>query len=178
MIEDKLGWKTKWTIEKFKDPNGEVERLLHEGKTIEEIERTLPDAHFGHEEIDGNVALNEGLQEVLLLITGAGGTAYNQTNTYIGVGESSTNPTDPTLTGLQGSTKTFKQCDASYPTRASQTVTWRGVFGSSDANNAWEEFTVVNASTDTGKNLNRKCSSKGTKSSGETWTLDIAITLS
>jgi hypothetical protein len=52
------------------------------------------------------------------------------------------------------------------------------VFGSADANYAWQEFTVANASSGTGKNLNRKVSNQGTKASGQTWTLDLAITLS
>jgi hypothetical protein len=68
--------------------------------------------------------------------------------------------------------------DATYPQRSNQTAEWRATFGSSDANYAWEEYTVVNAASDTGKNLNRKCSSKGTKASGETWTLSLQITFS
>ena len=52
------------------------------------------------------------------------------------------------------------------------------VFGSGDANYSWQEFSVANASSGTGTNLNRKVSNQGTKASGQTWTLDLAITLS
>jgi hypothetical protein len=68
--------------------------------------------------------------------------------------------------------------DTNYPARTGQTAEWRATFGSGDANYAWEEYTVVNASSDSGKNLNRKTASKGTKSSGETWTLSLQITFS
>jgi hypothetical protein len=68
--------------------------------------------------------------------------------------------------------------DATYPQRSNQTAEWRATFGSSDANYAWEEYTVVNAASDTGKNLNRKTASKGTKASGESWVLSLQITFS
>jgi hypothetical protein len=76
------------------------------------------------------------------------------------------------------SNKTFKAMDATYPQRSGQTAEWRATFGSSEANYAWEEYTVVNASDDSGVNLNRKIASKGTKSSGETWVLSLQITFS
>ena len=50
-------------------------------------------------------------------------------------------------------------------------------FGSADANHNWNEFAVFNASSG-GTMLNRKVSSQGTKASGQTWTLDLAITIS
>ena len=68
--------------------------------------------------------------------------------------------------------------EASYPQRSGQTVTWRAVFGSSDANFAWNEFTVASGNSDAAVNLNRKVSAQGTKASGQTWTVDLAITLS
>ncbi len=65
-----------------------------------------------------------------------------------------------------------------YPSRSSQTVTWRSVFGSSEANFSWNEFTVANGNSDSADNLNRKVDAQGTKASGQTWTLDLSITLS
>lgn len=130
-------------------------------------------------EIEGNMLLNEGIGELLDLLCGLGTpAAYSNANAYLGVGDSTTAEA-ATQTALQAaSNKTYKAMSASYPQRSAQTVTWRAVFGSADANYAWQEFTVVNASTDTGKNLNRKVSNQGTKASGQTWTLDLAITLS
>jgi hypothetical protein len=53
----------------------------------------------------------------------------------------------------------------------------RSVFGSADANYAWNEFSVRNGAT-ADKNMNRKVEAQGTKASGQTWTLDLQITLS
>ena len=129
-------------------------------------------------EFGPNVLLNVGIMELMQLLCGGGGTAFNNGNAYLGVGESDT-AAAAAQTALQGSTKTWKAMAASYPTTVDQTITFRSVFGSEDANIAWEEFTVVNAGSDSqGVNLNRKCSSEGTKSSGQTWTLDLAITWS
>lgn len=129
-------------------------------------------------EIEGNVLLNEGITLLLNLLIGAGGTAYNNANTYLGVGDSTT-AASASQTGLQAATnKTYVAMSATYPQVSGQTVTFRSAFGSSSANYAWEEFTVVNASTDTGTNLNRKVSSQGTKASGQTWTLDLTLTVS
>jgi hypothetical protein len=43
------------------------------------------------------------------------------------------------------------------------------------ANFSWDEFTVVNAAADTGKNLFRKVEAKGVKN-GETWVLKVTAT--
>ena len=59
-----------------------------------------------------------------------------------------------------------------------QMVTWRAVFGSSDANFAWNEFTVANGNSDAPKNLNRKVGARGDEGEWQTWTVDVAITLS
>jgi hypothetical protein len=67
--------------------------------------------------------------------------------------------------------------DASYPQRSNQTVTWRSTFASGDANYAWNEFTVANGNSDAATNLNRKVSAQGTKTTGQTWVVDIAITI-
>ena len=123
--------------------------------------------------------MNEGLQELIDVICGLGTpTKWDNANARLGVGDSNA-AESATQTGLQAATnKTYKAMDATYPQRSNQTAEWRATFGSSEANYAWEEYTVVNASSDTGKNLNRKISSKGTKASGETWTLSLQITFS
>jgi hypothetical protein len=129
-------------------------------------------------EIEGNLLLNEGIGLLLDLLIGAGGTVYSNANARIGVGDSNT-AESAAQTGLQAATnKTYKAMEATYPQRSGQTLTFRSVFASGDANYAWNEFTVVNAATDTGANLNRKVSAQGTKASGQTWTLDVSITIS
>jgi hypothetical protein len=73
--------------------------------------------------------------------------------------------------------------EATYPTHTdgttsgSATITFRSVFGTGDANFAWQEWGVFNASTG-GRMLNRKVESLGTKSSAATWTFTVTITLS
>jgi uncharacterized cupin superfamily protein len=176
---DKIGWKTHWRIDKFRDPDDKIAKALQGGMPTAEALQLFKDAFVGNEEWDANVALNEGLQELIDIICGLGTpTKWDNTNARLGVGDSNTAEA-ATQTGLQAATnKTYKAMDASYPQRSNQTAEWRATFGTSDANYAWEEYTVVNAASDSGKNLNRKISSKGTKASGETWTLSLQITFS
>jgi hypothetical protein len=127
--------------------------------------------------INGNLLLNEGIALMLDLLIGAGGTVYSNANAYIGVGDSET-AAAAAQTGLQAVTnKAYKAMETSYPSRANQTVTFKSVFGTSDGNFAWKELTIVNASSDTGTNLNRKVSDQGTKVSGQIWTIDVALTI-
>jgi len=177
---ERLGMKSKWRIDKFRDPTGQIERDLRAGKRLQEAIEDYEKFYIGTEEFEGNIALNEGLQELIRLIAGTGDTptAWNNANAYLGVGDSNA-AENATQTGLQAATnKTWKAMDATYPQRTNQTCDWRATFGSGDANYTWEEYTVVNAADDTGVNLNRKISSKGTKASGETWTLSLQITFS
>lgn len=176
---DKISWKAKWRIDKFKDPEGEIANALQAGMSMANAVRLYAEAFICTEEFEANIALNEGLQVLIGLIAGIGSeTAWNNANAYLGVGDSNA-AENATQTGLQAATnKLWKAMDATYPQRTNQMCDWRATFGSADANYAWEEYTVVNASSDTGKNLNRKCSSKGTKASGESWVLSLQITFS
>ena len=176
---DKIGWKAKWRIDKFNDPTDQIARKMQAGIPAEEAISKYGGAFIGTEKFDANIALNEGLQELIDLICGLGTpTKWDSSNARLGVGDSNTAEA-ATQTGLQAATnKTYKAMDANYPARTNQTAEWRTTFGSSDANYAWEEYTVVNAASDTGKNLNRKTASKGTKASGESWVLSLSITFS
>jgi hypothetical protein len=176
---DKVSWKAKWRIDKFRDPTGQVAQALRSGLAAEQAILGFGEAFICTEKFDANIALNEGLAELIDIICGLGTpTKWDAANARLGVGDSNTSEA-ATQTGLQASTnKTFKAMDANYPARTNQTAEWRATFGGDDANYAWEEYTVVNASTDAGKNLNRKAASKGTKASGETWTLSLQIMFS
>ncbi len=128
-------------------------------------------------EVEGNIGLNEGIAELLDLACGLGTpTAYNNANARVGVGDSTTAEA-ATQTGLLGTNTAFKAMDATYPSRSAQTVSFRGTFGGTEANFAWQEFTVDNGATPN-KNLVRKVSAQGTKTSGQTWELTIQITMS
>jgi len=138
----------------------------------------LKDNFYSESYFEGNVLLNEGIQELEQLLIGGTATAYNHANSYIGVGDSDTAAV-ATQTGLQASSnKKYVANDTSYPSRSSQTLTWKATFGSSDGNFAWNEFTVANGSSDSAKNLNRKVSSQGTKVSGQTWVITATLVIS
>jgi hypothetical protein len=178
-VEEEIGWKAQWRIHRFKDASGEIARALQAGIPVEKATRMFNTAFLGKEDFEDNIGLNEGLGELIDIICGLGTPVkWDNTNARLGVGDSNV-AENASQTGLQAATnKTWKAMDTSYPQRSAQTAEWRATFGSSDANYAWEEYTVVNAADDSGKNLNRKVASKGTKASGETWTLSLKITFS
>jgi hypothetical protein len=124
---------------------------------------------------EGNMLLNSGIDEMWDLIIGDSANHFNNASTQIGVGDSNTAAV-ATQTDLQASTnKTYKGMETGYPTSTSQQATFKASFGTSEANYAWNEW-VVKQST-SGKCLNRKVESLGTKTSG-TWTLEVTVTLS
>ena len=171
-VREKIGWKTRFVISKFTDPTGEIAQALKNGAPVEDF----LDKMVGQELIEGNVALNEGLQQLIDILIGADTTnLYTNALARIGVGNSNTAEV-ATQTALIG-TSTFAAMDVTYPSRTNQTVKFRGTFPTGQAEFAWEEYTVDNGSTPN-KNLMRKTQSKGTKASGETWTLEVQITFS
>jgi hypothetical protein len=111
-------------------------------------------------------------------------TVFDNTNAAIGVGDSTT-AAAATQTNLSAATnKLRKAMDATYPTHTdattsgAATITFRSTFGSSDANWAWAEWGVFNSATDaTGRMLNRRVEALGTKASGATWTISVALTI-
>lgn len=123
----------------------------------------------------GNCLLNSGIDEMWDLIIGDSVNHFNNAGAQIGVGDSNT-AAAATQTDLQAATnKTYKAMDSGYPTSTTQKATFRASFGAGEANYTWNEW-VVKQST-SGKCLNRKVDSMGTKSGG-TWTLEVSITLS
>ena len=104
-------------------------------------------------------------------------TAFNNANAYIGVGDSTT-AFSTAHTDLQASSNKLRVgMDATYPTIASNVVTFRATFGTSQANYAWQEWGVFNASS-SGTMLNRKVESLGTKPSNQSWQFSVALTFS
>lgn len=128
--------------------------------------------------IEGNILVKAGINAAWTLICGGTADEFDNTNSYIGVGDSST-AEDADQTDLQAATNKLRVAmDSGYPTYGTnQQATWRSTFGSSDANWSWQEFAVFNASSG-GTMLNRKISDQGTKTSGQTWQVSLVITLS
>ena len=91
-----------------------------------------------------NLTTNAGGAALLDLLIGAGGTAFNNANSYIGVGDSNTAPAVG-QTNLQAATnKLRKAMEATFPSRSGQVVTFRSVFATGDANWSWEEMGIFN----------------------------------
>lgn len=117
-----------------------------------------------------------GRNAMCQLTIGAGGSAFNNANSYIGVGDSTTT-FSAAHTDLQAATnKLRKAMDATYPSGGSNVLTFRSTFGTSDANFAWQEWGVFNASS-SGTMLNRKVESLGTKTSSQTWQFTVVLTV-
>jgi hypothetical protein len=160
-------WNVGWRVEKYLD------------REANEIEGLKPDETVI---IEDNGLLNNGITALLDLLAG-GGTypAFNNANTNLGVGDSTT-AFSAAHTDLQAAVnKLFKAMDATYPQVAAQTITFRATFGSAEANFAWEEMGVKNgagAVSGTVKLLNRRVATAGTKAAGSTWTLTLTITIS
>lgn len=158
-----LTWRVAWQVEKFK---------AHRRDTPYAI------VH-GH----GNALVYGGASALWQRLIGTGVTAFDNTNAYIGVGDSSTAVT-ATQTDLQASTNKHREAmDATYPTHTDGTgsssnaqITYKATFETGDANFAWQEWGIFNASSG-GRMLNRKVASLGTKTSADTWVFTITITL-
>jgi hypothetical protein len=103
---------------------------------------------------------------------------YNSSNAWIHVG-SSTGTFDPTHNSMLSTGAIAATMDATYPSRATNVLTFRSTYTTSQANFDWNEWGVKNSSaTATGSNdlLNRKQEALGTKASTQAW--QITATLS
>lgn len=105
----------------------------------------------------------------------AAATPFSNANSYIGVGDSTT-AFAAGQTDLQAaSNKLRKAMDATYPSGGSNVITFRSTFATGDANFAWQEWGVFNASS-AGTMLSRKVESLGTKTSAQTWQFTVTLT--
>jgi roadblock/LC7 domain-containing protein len=172
MIKDILHWHPHWKIERYAS---EADRLAGKVYSPEEAMRL-----FGAPQVTewkGNLLLNAGITVLLNLLGGIAATAFSNANAYIGVGDSST-AAAATQTNLQAATnKAYVAMNTGYPSVSSQTITFQATFGSAAGNYAWNEFIVANGSGGTTA-LNRVVSAQGTKASGQSWTVSLAITIS
>lgn len=104
-------------------------------------------------------------------------TFFNNANAYLGVGDSST-AFSSAQTDLQAATNKLRKAqEATYPQRSSNALTYRSLFGTADANFAWAEWGVFNASSG-GEMLSRKVEALGTKTSAASWQFTVTLTIS
>lgn len=136
-------------------------------------------------EEDGNLLLYVGASSLWERLIGTGVTAFNNANAYIAVGDSST-PAVATQTEIQaGSNRHSEAMDATYPIHtagtdlAAASIVFKSTFETGDANFAWNEWVIKNnAAFGSGEVLNRKVVNYGTKTSSESWSLTLTLTLS
>lgn len=181
---DPIQWRVKWSIHKFNNDDGSIGAALKAGAAL--------DAFKADEVVEGekNLLMYGGASVLWQALIGNAVTTADQTLTVfsnaraaIGVGDSSTAEA-ATQTDLQASTNKLRVAmDATYPTHTdgttsgAATITFRSSFTTGQANWAWNEWGVFNSATAaTGRMLNRKVQSLGTKASG-TWTLTVTISL-
>jgi hypothetical protein len=190
-LEDKTYWRCHTKVERYegdvefevKDTGLLVPRSADNGLLIKPYDVT---------EIDGNVLTIGGASVQWQTLIGNGTTTAGQVLTYfnnaqaaIGVGDSTTAAAD-TQTNLSAATnKLRKAMDSTYPqhtdsnsTAGAKSIIFRSTFATGDANWAWQEWGVFNSTTDgTGRMLNRKVESLGTKTSAASWTITITLSL-
>jgi len=177
-MEEQLSHFSVLRVSKFHDPDGRIAAASQAGASSEELRKMFPDAFKGQEKHEGNILVNVGIQGMWKLCCslssppGAWSAANAKVRTGTGSGSAVPGDTQATFTS-----PVDKAMDGSYPLLSGQQIQFKGTYGSGDANQAWNEFGVIN-SDGTPVLLNRYVSAKGTKSSGETWTLEIDITLS
>ena len=86
---DKIGWKAQWRIDKFRDPEDTVAKALRAGMPMQEAISLYAKAFICTEAFEANLALNEGLQELIDIICGLGTpTKWDNSNARLGVGDS------------------------------------------------------------------------------------------
>lgn len=176
MSKEKPQWGVKIRLEKRE---GDINQCKTPEERLKFLEGAKP---YEVIERKGNCLLDEGMDLMLSLLTGQGGTTYANGTAQIGVGNGSA-AADRTQTDLQGGSTDWQDMESGYPTAPAEndattgrSVKFKASWGSSDGNFAWEEWSVRNDATDN-KNLNRKAESLGTKTTG-TWTLEVEISLS
>lgn len=110
-------------------------------------------------------------------------TFFNAANAAIGVGDSTT-AAAATQTNLQGTNRLRKGMNAGFPAHTdgvvvgAKTIQYQATFGTSEANWAWQEVATFNSAVDaTGRMLNRKVESLGTKTSASSWQVTVSIAL-
>lgn len=190
-LSDAIQWRAQWTLRKFHAHDIAAAGL--DPATAQEPEILAAGvAPYETVEREGNLLMNGGISCLWQCLIGNGsGTAgqaltfFNNANAAIGAGDSTT-AAAATQTDLQASTnKLRKAMDASFPAHTDGTssgaasIQFKSTFGTSDANWAWQEWGVFNSPTAaTGRMLNRKVESLGTKTSAASWALTVTITLS
>lgn len=173
-VHDHIKWQPQWGVHRYVSKSDCKNQVIYD----DDYAREEFGGYVQHTYVPKNLLCKNGLNNLWKLLATTGGTQYANANAYLGVGTSATaaNIADTAL----GAGAVYKAMDVSYPAISgtnTETCTWRATYGVSDANQAWAEFGIFTSNA--GANmLNHVISAQGTKTSGQTWQLDMAITLS
>lgn len=136
-------------------------------------------------EVEGNLLVNQGIQRTEDLLIAVVVQGYDNTHARIGTGNSATAAvaTDTDLNAAAGSgNRQFQVMDATFPSRASQTLSFKATFTTGVGNYAWQEWMIdngtANGTTVTANALNHKVTSLGTKTSAAAWAFTVTLVYS
>lgn len=121
--------------------------------------------------------VNAGRNLISAMLVGEAVDPFDASNAYLGVGDSSTAYAAGQTDLQAASNKLRKGMEATYPSRATNVLSFRSLFGTGDANWHWQEWALFNAAA-AGDMLSRKVEDLGTKTSAQSWLLTVDITVS
>lgn len=166
MRKQPIKWRCRYVVRKYAE-----DITPFRGREGDFYRLHIPYEVIEHEE---NLLLEVGIAEIWDILIGGSANHFDNANSTIGVGDSSTAEV-ASQTDLQAATnKQYNGMEATYPSRTDETLSFKASFGSAEANFAWHEWVVKQGAS--GICLNRKVDSLGTKASG-TWTLEVGLTL-
>lgn len=104
-------------------------------------------------------------------------TFFDNSNSYIGVGDSAT-AFVAAQTDLQAASNKLRNAmEATYPSQpTANQLAFRSLFATGDANFTWAEWGVFNAAA-AGIMLQRKVEALGTKTSAQSWQITATLTV-
>jgi hypothetical protein len=184
-LMERQGFLTRGKVVRFRASHiAEARRSGLAIATMDELLRFGVDP-YSVTEFEGNLEVNGGLNAMLTLLIGGGGTTYAHANARLCVGDG--NGTVPTAaatdTTLAATTNRYNQaCDTSYPSVAAAVLTAQSTFPTGQGNYVWNEWGMDNGgSSGSGAAsglFNHRGVNLGTKTSASAWALQITITQS
>lgn len=186
---EQMSWQARWHLECW-DPE-QTEWAKRQSGLVAPSGAEMRRLLLPEREVEGvgNILVNAGIQRLEDLLIGAGGQAYTATFARIGTGNGSTAAaaSNTDLAAAAGSAnRWFQAMDATFPSRSSQTISFKSTFGTADGNYVWAEWGVDQGGAGTSTSsavvgaplLNRKVEALGTKAAGATWAFTVTITIS
>lgn len=167
------------------DPMSALLDGIRLGDLSAEVLEALTFAPSGAVEGEGNLLVNQGIQRFEDLLIAVAVQGYDNTHCRLGVGNDATAAAagNTDLTAAAGSgNRQFVVMDSTFPSRASQTLSFKATHTTGLSNFAWAEWGIdngtANGTTVTANLLNHKVTSLGTKTSAASWAFTVTVVLS